>query len=571
MELKIIIDNVEYQAKPNETILEVARRNNIDIPTLCFLKGVNEPASCRVCVVEVEGARNLCTACSTKVRDGMVVKTNTKKVIDARRNALELLLSNHNKKCLSCLRNLNCDLQRLTEQFNCDAAKYEGETTTSSIDDSNHAIVRDPSKCILCGKCIAVCSKSQGCHAIGKINRGFETKVGVAFDDVMQNSTCVGCGQCTLVCPTAALTVKSNINEVLEILDKKDVIKVAQVAPAVRVSIAEAFGAKIGTFAEGKLVSALKKCGFDYVFDVNNGADFTVIEEANELIEKLQTGKGLPLFTSCCPAWVKFVETFYPQYIPNLSSCKSPISMLSSMVKNYFANEKNIDPKNIYLVAVTPCVAKKFEIKRPELSEFYGRDTDLVITAREMARLLKKQKINLKAQKDSEFDEFFPTGSGAGVIFGTSGGVMEAAVRTAYYMTTGENPPKDLLHFKKLRGYTDIKTAKVNLCGKEVKLCVIFGTNAARSVLDKLKTKNYDMIEVMACPNGCVGGGGQPKQYDNDTAVTKRGDALYNADENMSVKSCHENESIQRVYQNFLTSPLSDKAKKYLHTTYVKR
>ncbi|MBE5741136.1 MAG: hydrogenase [Clostridiales bacterium] len=421
----------------------------------------------------------------------------------------------------------------------------------------NPSIKRRESKCVLCGKCKDVCKK----------------KIGVAgywtYDS--EDIVCINCGQCANVCPVESIVEQDDTQLLLDAIKDENKIVILMTSPAVRVSLGEAFDLPMGEFVAGKMVSSLKKLGANYVFDVTTGADLTIMEEASELIDRIQNGKTLPQFTSCCPAWVKFVETFYPQYIPNLSSCKSPISMLSSMVKNYFANEKNIDPKNIYLVAVTPCVAKKFEIKRPELSEFYGRDTDLVITAREMARLLKKQKINLKAQKDSEFDEFFPTGSGAGVIFGTSGGVMEAAVRTAYYMTTGENPPKDLLHFKKLRGYTDIKTAKVNLCGKEVKLCVIFGTNAARSVLDKLKTKNYDMIEVMACPNGCVGGGGQPKQYDNDTAVTKRGDALYNADENMSVKSCHENESIQRVYQNFLTSPLSDKAKKYLHTTYVKR
>ena len=354
MEVKIVIDGKEILAETSETILTVAKRNGIDIPTLCFLKGVNEPASCRVCVVEVEGMPKLVTSCSTKVRDGMVIKTNSGRVLKARKMAMELLLSNHNKNCLSCPKNLKCDFQKLTEKFGCDVNRYAGDTSHNIVDDSNHAIIRDDSKCILCGKCVAVCSKRQGCSAITKINRGFNTKIGTSFDKPMQESTCVGCGQCVLVCPTGALTQKNEINEVLDILDEKDTIKVAQVAPAVRVAIGE----EIGTFAESKMVSALKECGFDYVFDVNMGADFTVVEEAQELIERINSGKNFPLFTSCCPAWFNYCEKIYPEFVNNMSTSKSPNEMLGSLVKYYFESKG----KKVKIVSIMPCTAKKREI-----------------------------------------------------------------------------------------------------------------------------------------------------------------------------------------------------------------
>jgi len=460
---------------------------------------------------------------------------------------------------LSCLRNLNCDLQRLTEQFNCDAAKYEGETTTSSIDDSNHAIVRDPSKCILCGKCIAVCSKSQGCHAIGKINRGFETKVGVAFDDVMQNSTCVGCGQCTLVCPTAALTVKSNINEVLEILDKKDVIKVAQVAPAVRVSIAEAFGAKIGTFAEGKLVSALKKCGFDYVFDVNNGADFTVIEEANELIEKLQTGKGLPLFTSCCPAWFNYLEKFYPEFVNNLSSTKSPNEMLGSLVKYFFEKQG----KKVEIVSIMPCTAKKREVIAHGV-------IDKSLTTRELADMIKLKGINFASLKDSKFDDPFGEYSGAGLIFGVTGGVTEAALRYTVFRLTGKK--QDII--EDVRYSEGIKEVTVSIGKTKLNLAIVHGLANAEKVMDAIKSgkKQYHFIEVMACPGGCVNGGGQILVDYNKTPVEevikRRSEAIYKADGDCKFRGSNENESVKRVYEKLLNGDrkLIHKLLHYVHT-----
>lgn len=559
MNMKVVIDNKEFEANSDETILEVARRNNIDIPTLCFLKGINEPASCRVCVVEVEGARNLCTACSTKVRDGMIVRTNTKKVIDARKNALELLLSNHNKKCLSCPRNLKCELQRLTEQFNCDASKYEGDITNSSFDDSNFSIVRDTSKCILCGKCVAVCSQRQGCYAIGKMNRGFETKIGTAFDDPMQESTCVGCGQCTLVCPTAALTLKSNLEDVINILDKKDVIKVAQVAPAVRVSIAEAFGFEIGTFAEGKMVAALKQCGFDYVFDVNNGADFTVIEEANELIEKISEGKGLPLFTSCCPAWFNYLEKFYPEFVNNMSSTKSPNEMLGSLVKYYFEKQG----KKVEIVSVMPCTAKKREILAHGV-------IDKSITTRELADLIKLKGIDFRSIEDKQFDNPFGEYSGAALIFGVTGGVTEAALRYTVFKLTGKK--QDIV--EDVRYSEGIKEVTVSIGDLKLNLAIVHGLANAKKVLENIKEgkKQYHFIEVMACPGGCVNGGGQILVDYNKTPVEevikKRSEAIYRADGNCKFRGSNENKSVEKIYKELLNNDkhLIHNLMHYVHT-----
>ncbi len=557
--MKIFIDNKECVANAGETILEVAKRNGFDIPTLCFLKGVNEPASCRVCVVEVEGARNLCTACSTKVRENMVVKTNTKRVIDARRNALELLLSNHLKNCLECPRNLRCDLQRLTEQFNCDVTKYEGEKTKPSFDDSNNAIVRNGSKCILCGKCVAVCAARQGCHAIGKVNRGFNTKIGTAFDAPMQESTCVGCGQCTLVCPTAALTMKSNVEEVVKLLDKKDVIKVAQVAPAVRVSIAEAFGAEIGTFAEGKLVAALKACGFDYVFDVNNGADFTVIEEANELLGKLKEGKGLPLFTSCCPAWFNYCEKFYPEFAGNMSSTKSPNEMLGSLVKYYFEKQG----KNVEIVSVMPCTAKKREILA------HGT-IDLSITTREFADLIKLKGVNFNALKDEKFDDPFGEYSGGALIFGVTGGVTEAALRYAAFRLTGKK--QNII--EDVRYSEGVKEVTVSINGVKINLAIVHGLANAEKVMEAVKSgkKQYHFIEIMACPGGCVNGGGQILVDYNKTPVLevikKRSAAIYAADGDCKFKGSNENKSVEKIYKELLGNDraLIHKLLHYVHT-----
>ena len=421
----------------------------------------------------------------------------------------------------------------------------------------NPSIRRRENKCVLCGKCKDVCKK----------------KIGVAgyWEYDSEDIVCINCGQCLQVCPVHSIVEQNDTRAFLDACANKKKCVVAIMSPATRVAFGEEFGIPSGENVAKKLVSALKHLGLKYVFDVTFGADMTVMEEAGELIDRLSKNEKIPMFTSCCPAWVKFVETFYPEYISNLSTCKSPIAMQSSLIKSYFAKKHEIKSTDIYVVAITPCVAKKFEAKREELSSYYGQDTDLVVTVKELAELIKKQKINFKKLDEVEFDSAFPTGSGAGAIFGASGGVMEAVVRTAYYMTTGNNPPKDLLEFKKLRGYNNVKTAKVNLNGKDVRLCVVYGTNTVREMLKKQKLKTFDMLEVMACPNGCVGGGGQPIQKDNDKAVVLRAEGLYKCDKNCATKSSYETKQVKEVYKEFLDSPNSDMAHKLLHTTFRKR
>lgn len=543
MKVNLTIDGIPVVADSNDTILEVAKKVKIDIPTLCFLKNINEPASCRICVVEIEGLKKLMTSCTTKVREGMVVKTNSSRVINARKKVMELLLSNHNKNCLNCPKNLKCYFQSLCEKFSVDTERYAGETSSNTIDDSNHAIVRDDSKCILCGKCISVCAKRQGCSAITKINRGFATKIGSAFDRPLQESPCVGCGQCVLVCPTGALTQKTEIHEVLDLLDEKDVIKVAQVAPAVRVAIGEEFGEKIGSFAEGKMVSALKAIGFDYVFDVNMGADFTVVEEANELIEKLTSGKGLPLFTSCCPAWFNYCEKFYPDYVKNLSTSKSPNEMLGSLVKYFFESQG----KKVKIVSIMPCTAKKREI--------LARGTiDKSLTTRELAQLIRLKSINFERLDDSKFDDPFGEYTGAGLIFGVTGGVTEAALRYATYKLTGKK--QDII--ESVRYSDGVKEVTVNLGDKKLNLAIVHGLSNAPKVMDALQSgdKKYDFVEVMACPGGCVNGGGQPfvdyNLHDVNEVILKRSQSIYNADGNMKFKSTEDNKGVKKIYKDVL-------------------
>jgi len=563
MQVEIVIDGKKYKVDSSSTILESARKLKIDIPTLCYLKDVNEPASCRVCVVEVEGIKNLVTACTTRVREGMVIRTNTSKVIRARKTALELLLSNHNKNCLNCPKNLKCDFQKLCEQFHCDTEKYSGATLENVVDDTNHSIVRDMSKCILCGKCVSVCAKFQGCSAITKINRGFETKVGASFDRCMQQSSCVGCGQCVLVCPTGALTQKNNLTEVLNILEKQDTIKIAQVAPAVRVSIAEEFGGKIGTFAEGKMVSALKACGFDYVFDVNMGADFTIVEEAQELIEHLNRNNKYPLFTSCCPAWFNYVQKNYPDMEKCLSSSKSPNEMLASIVKYYFEQQG----KKVEIVSVMPCTAKKREIlAHGVLSES--------ITTRELGELIRLKGINFNTLEESKFDDPFGEYTGGALIFGVTGGVTEAALRYAVHKLTGKK--QNII--KDVRFSQGVKEVSVNIGNKKVNLAIVHGLANAQKVMEDIVSgkKSYDFVEVMACPGGCVNGGGQSfvdyKEISATEVAKKRAESIYKADGDMKFKEAGENKGVAKIYSDLFKGDhdLIHKLLHYVHTDYNK-
>lgn len=424
------------------------------------------------------------------------------------------------------------------------------------ISKENPSIRRSASKCVLCGKCKDVCKKEMGVAGYWKYDS----------EDIV----CINCGRCLTVCPVEAIKQQDDTAALMDALaSNKQVVFIT--SPAVRVALGEVAGYPVGEFVEGKMVAALKELGANYVFDTTFGADVTIMEEASELLERVKADKNLPQFTSCCPAWVKFVETFYPQYIQNLSTTKSPISILSSLIRNYFATSKKINPNNLFVVAVTPCVAKKFEIKRSQLKGEYGQDTDLVITTKELGYLIKNKKIKFKSLNNQPFDKAFPSGTGAGLIFGASGGVMEAAVRTAYYFTTGNNPPENLLNFKALRGNKNVKTATVNLLGKDIKLCVVYGTAQARLILDKLKSKKFHFIEVMSCPNGCVGGAGQPKQKEENLTVSTRAEALYNMEASMGLRNSFQNPEVQNVYKQFLKNPLSDLSKKYLHTTYISR
>jgi len=546
-QFEIIIDNQKVKVNSNQTILEAAKTIGINIPTLCFLKDINEPASCRVCVVEVEGARNLVTSCNTKVRPNMVVKTTSERVLNARKTTIELLLSNHNKNCLSCSRNLNCTLQKLSKEFHCNSDRFTGEVTESEIDFSSPSIVRDQSKCILCGRCVAVCSSRQGVDAIGKIGRGFNTTIGCAFEKGLDKSTCVGCGQCINVCPTGALRETNDINRVLNFLNDKDVETVVQVAPSVRVALAEEFGAEIGTFCEGKMVSALRKLGFDHVYDVNVAADFTIVEESKELLDRINNKTApLPMFTSCCPGWYKFAEEFAPEFIPNISTCKSPNEMLGSLVKYYFEKQN----KKVKVVSIMPCTAKKHEIRR-------NGEIDANLTTRELAELIKYKNIEFNSLQDEKFDNPFGTYSGAALIFGATGGVMEAALRTANKYLNKDAKPADIEVVRNTIGRkeVEIKTDTITL-----KVAIVNGLQNAKNLLKDIKEGKADFhfVEVMACPGGCVNGGGQPIVDYSKTPLTevikKRTAPLYKEDSSNSVRASHENKAVQEVYKNLLNN-----------------
>ena len=546
-QFEIIIDNQKVKVNSNQTILEAAKSIGINIPTLCFLKDINEPASCRVCVVEVEGARNLVTSCNTKVRPNMVVKTNSDKVLNARKTTIELLLSNHNKNCLSCSKNLNCTLQKLSKDLHCNADRFTGEVTKSEIDFSSPSIVRDQSKCILCGRCVAVCSSRQGVDAIGKIGRGFNTSIGCAFETGLDKSTCVGCGQCINVCPTGALREANDINKVLNFLNDENVETVVQVAPSVRVALAEEFGAEIGTFCEGKMVSALRKIGFNHIYDVNVAADFTIVEESKELLDRINNKTApLPMFTSCCPGWYKFAEEFAPEFIPNISTCKSPNEMLGSLVKYYFEKQN----KKVKIVSIMPCTAKKHEIRR-------NGEIDANLTTRELAELIKYKNIDFNSLKDEKFDNPFGTYSGAALIFGATGGVMEAALRTANKYLNKTEKPADIEVVRKSIGRkeVEIKTDTITL-----KVAIVNGLQNAKNLLQDIKDGKADFhfIEVMACPGGCVNGGGQPIVDYSKTplseVISKRTAPLYKEDSSNSVRASHENKAVLEVYKNLLNN-----------------
>ena len=573
--ITLTIDGIEVQAPQGSTVLEAARLAGIRIPTLCFLKDINEIGACRMCVVD-SGARSLQAACVLPAAQGMNVKTNTPEIRAYRKNILELLLSMHDKKCLSCVRSQNCELQALCKELGVeDGDKFEGYKVPYTIDDLSPSIVRDNNKCVLCRRCVAVCQKIQNVGVIGPVNRGIKTAIESPWEMHLSEMSCINCGQCIVNCPVGALYEKDDTKKVWDLLRDPSKHVVVQPAPAVRAALGEEFGLPMGTSVTGKMASALKRLGFDKVFDTDFGADLTIMEEANELVERIKNGGVLPMITSCSPGWIKYCETYHPDFLPNLSSCKSPHEMLGAMVKTYYAEKAGIDPKDIAVVSVMPCTAKKFEAARPELGHNGLADVDVVITTRELARMIKEANINFNLLPDSEFDSLMGESTGAAVIFGATGGVMEAALRTAYEVITGQK--LENVDFHDVRGIEGIKEATVNIGGTDVNVAVANGTGNATKLLERVKSgeKNYTFLEVMACPGGCVNGGGQPivsaeTKMDVDVRV-ERAKALYGEDVAKPLRKSHENAEIKQIYADFLDKPGSHLAHELLHTHYQAR
>jgi iron-only hydrogenase group A len=565
------INGIRVAVEPDMTIIQAARKAGFYIPSLCSMEGVHEIGSCRICVVEVKGARTLIPACITRVEEDMEVFTHTARVRRARKTILELILSDHPPdECLTCEKNNQCELQKLAVQMNVQQIRYEGEPSPRIIDDESPAVVRDSAKCILCRRCVTVCSQIQGVNAIAPIGRGFNTVIAPAGRAFIMKSPCVQCGQCINVCPTGALTEKTDVDRVWRALEDPRIYTVVQAAPAVRVSIGEIFGLEPGTSVTGKLVSSLKRLGFDRVFDTNFSADLTIMEEVSELIQRIDEGRSLPMITSCSPGWINYLEYFFPHLTDHLSTCKSPQQMFGALIKTYYAQKLGISADRIFTVSVMPCTAKKYESQRPEMYSSGYRDVDAVLTTRELGAMLKEAGIDLLSGAEYSFDEPFGPGSGAGAIFGNTGGVMEAALRTAYEILTGEEL-RDL-EFHQVRNLPGIKEAGVNIGDMKLSVAVIHGLGNIREVLEDIEKGNspYHFIEVMCCPGGCIGGGGQPFSDDPDVRQ-KRIAGLYREDVKLPVRKSHENPAVQQLYREFLGKPLGQKSHKLLHTRYSNR
>lgn len=569
--INLKINDIPVSVEDGSTILEAARKIGIKIPTLCHMKNISELGACRVCVVEVKGMRNLVAACEYPATEGMEVYTSTKRVFSSRKTTVELILSDHRKECLSCERNTNCELQRLAYKYGCDSKRFEGATRNFVYDDSTNYLIRDNSKCILCRRCIAVCKKVQGVGAIGANERGFSTHVACAFDMNLNNTLCVGCGQCINVCPTGALTEKSEVDRMWAAMNDPNKYVVVGTAPAVRAALAEEFDMPVGTNCQGKINTALRYLGFKQVFDVNCSADFTIMEEANELVSRIKNGGTLPMFTSCCPGWITYCQKNYPELLPNLSTCKSPQQMFGALVKQAYATKLGIAPENMFVVTIMPCTAKKGEKQRTFTNGI--ADVDAVLTTRELAHVLKGNGILLNDLPDGETDSPFGEYSGAGVIFGATGGVMEAALRTA--VSVLEPDAKfSRLEFAEVRGLEGVKEATYQMAGLNLKIAVVNGLRNAQNLCEKIKKGEveYHFVEVMTCPGGCVMGGGQPIKATfvkhHDDVAKGRASVLYDADKSMSNRRSHKNSSVNEVYRNYLGEPNSEVAHTLLHTTY---
>ena len=569
--VNLTIDGKNVEVPEGITILQASAKLGIEIPTLCYLKEINEIGDCRMCLVEVEGKRGFATSCIQKAENGMIVHTKTPEVLEARKTMLDLILSNHHQDCENCVRNENCELQELINQFDKEKTVYDGTKNTYEIDDKSPSIVRDPNKCILCRRCVSMCNKVQKIGAIGVTERGFKSCVSTVGHNSLNDVNCTFCGQCIEVCPTGALAEKDSTQIVWDKINDKGTYVIVQTAPSIRVALGEEFGMPIGTNVEGKMVNALKQMGFNKVFDTNTGADFTIVEEGTEFIKRLNNNDNLPMITSCCPGWVKYIEMNYPENINHLSSCKSPHEMFGALLKTYYAEKEGIDPSSIFVVSVMPCIAKKYERQREEMKQ----DVDAVITTRELARMIKQAKIDFVNLDDANFDDPMGEATGSAAIFGVTGGVMEAALRSVSEIITGK--PLDKITFEQVRGEKGIKRAEIKIGDQKVKVVVAHGLANAQTIMEEIKSgkADYQFVEIMACPGGCITGGGQPiksaKIQEEVDVHKKRAEAMYSIDEKSVIRKSHENPVLKQIYKDFLGEPNGELAHKLLHTRYSKK